>query len=445
MIIVGAGEVGSYVAERLAREGHDVAVVEQDAARLDRVAEHLDVLTVRGSGTHPETMRLAGIEHADLVVAVTSSDETNLVVAQLATHRGVSQTVVRIEAPELRCTEARAFVASTGANLVIDPDAETAQEILELLEFPGASEVAIMGSGEVIVLGARLPEDAPLVGRLLSDVGRENEPDWDFMFGAVTRDGETVIPRGELRLEPNDLIRVVCKRRAVRSLAGLLGLERSLTRRALLLGGGRTAELLAARLDRQGVEVVIVERSEERARQIAAKLRGVLVLKGDITDTEILDEEAVGDFDAVVALTGDDDANVLSCLYAKSRGATETIAVIHRLGFLPILAEAGIDAAPSPRTACANGVLRFVRGGVSQVATFLEGEAEVLEFEVARGCPADGAIIRELRLPRDILIGAFVRDGKPQIARGGSTLRSRDHVVVFAMPSAVDEAHRVFS
>ncbi|MEL0000843.1 MAG: TrkA C-terminal domain-containing protein, partial [Acidimicrobiaceae bacterium] len=148
-------------------------------------------------------------------------------------------------------------------------------------------------------------------------------------------------------------------------------------------------------------------------------------------------------YEMVVALTGEDDANILACLFAKANGTTETVAVLHRLALLGLLSGAGVDVALSPRTATANGVLRFVRGGVAAVATFLHGDAEVLELEVANSSPADGSLVSELELPKDALIAAFVRDGKPQIGRGKSRLRAKDHVVVVAMPSSVDEVHRV--
>ena len=192
------------------------------------------------------------------------------------------------------------------------------------------------------------------------------------------------------------------------------------------------------------MHVVIVERSAERARALAEKLDEALIIEGDITDADLLEEADVGRFDMVVALTGEDDANILACLYAKSSGAGETVAVVHRLALLKLLGDVGIDVALSPRTATANGVLRFVRGDVAAVATFLHGNTEVLELEVAVDSPADGALVKDLGLPKDVLIGAFVRDGKAQIARGRSRLRGRDHIVAFAVPVAVDEVRRVF-
>ncbi len=443
VIVVGAGEVGSYVAERLSREGHDVAIVEIDDSRLRQLSDDLDVLTIRGSGTHPRILRRAGVEQADLLVAVTSNDEVNLVSSLLAKSIGVERTIVRIEAAELRGSDAAAIRDASGADLVIDPDAETAAEVLELLDFPGADEVTYMAGGEVIVVGARLPDHAPLVGRTLKEIGEEFEPDWDFVVGSIGRGDETIIPRKDHRLEAGDHLRVAVKRRARRAVMELLGVGRGKLNRVMLLGGGRTAEILAERLTARGVRVVIVERDAERARTLAENLDDALVLEGDIADADLLEEADVGRYDMVVALTGEDDANILACLYAKSAGTGETVAVLHRLALLSLLEEAGIDVALSPRTATANGVLRFVRGGVAAVATFLHGETEVLELEVAIDSPADGALVKDLGLPKEVLIGALIRDGKAQIARGRSRLRGRDHIVAFAMPSAVDEVHRV--
>ncbi|MDZ7673483.1 MAG: Trk system potassium transporter TrkA [Acidimicrobiales bacterium] len=444
VIVVGAGEVGTYVADRLSREGHDVAVVERDRTALRAVSEQLDVLTLLGSGTNPEVLKEAGIGRAEMIVAVTSQDEVNLVCCLVGKQAGIARTVCRLEDADLRSRKSTALHDAMGVDLIIDPDFETAQEILELLEYPGASEVAEMAGGEVVVIGARLPKDAPIVGRSLVDIAAEYEPEWEFLFGVITRGEETIIPRGDVTLEADDLVRVLCKRRARRQLMDLLGLARRAPRRIMLLGGGRTAELVGKTLDDRGSDVVIVERDHDRASELAGALGGALVINGEITDADLLEENEVGDFDAVLALTGEDDANILACLYAKLEGARETIAVVHRLSLLTLLTEAGIDVALSPRTASANGVLRFVRGDVSAVATFLQGEAEVIELEVKEGSPADGGIVAELRLPKEVLVGAFVRDGKAQIARGRSELRDRDHVVLFSMPGFVEDVRRVF-
>jgi trk system potassium uptake protein TrkA len=465
IIVVGAGEVGTYVADRLSNQKHDVALIELDTDRCRAVGLKLDVQILEGSGTDPEILAMAGIDDADLLVAVTKSDEVNLVSALLARLAGVDKTIVRIESRRLRSPAIDALFKGVEDHLVIDPDREVAEEVLRLMEYPGAVDISQMADGEVIVLGARLPADAPLVGVSLHALGRELEPDWDFIVASITRtdedtdEEETIIPREDVILRASDLLRVVCKRRALRDVTNRLGLARDMPTRALLLGGGRTAELLAESLIARGLDIGVIERRPERAGELSARFGQAIVYQGDITDADLLEQADVSGQDVVIALTGEDHANVLACLYAKSAGATrarrrgtekggpETIAVIHRLELLDLIEAHQVDAAVSPRTASANSVLRFIRGGgetVTAVATFLHGDVEVLEFAVSGDSVCNGATLADLDVPKGALVGAIVRDGKPQIARGRSTLRDRDHVVVIARPDSVDRVTALF-
>ena len=447
ILVVGAGEVGSYVAARLSREGNDVVGIDELRDPLTRLERDNDILTVMGDATNPSTLIEAEVDKAEVLVAVTQSYKTNLLVclqARQARGQEALSTVARIDDPELRGPAGRKIRDAMGVDLVLDPDEQTAGAIQELLLYRGASNLHEMAGGEVLLVGARLVDDAPLVGRSIGEIGSSYDPEWDFIFGEIVRDGESHVVREETVLQSHDLLRVVCLRRGRRELMGLLGLHRTEVKRVMLLGGGRTAELLAKRLIDRGVEVVIIEMRKERCERLAENLPGCLVLEGDITDTDLLSSERVGDFDTVVASTGQDDANVLACLYAKSMGAPETIAVVHRLSLLPLLEQAGIDAALSPRTASANSVLRYVRGDVADVATFLDGDVEVVEFEVAPEAPADGAIVRDLGLSNNVLLAAIVRDGNAHIARGRSVLRARDHVIVFTKPHLVDEVKQAF-
>ena len=445
--MVGAGEVGSYVAARLSREGNDVVVVDERRDPLSRLERDNDVLTVAGDATNPSTLAEAEVDKVEVLVAVTQSFKTNLLVClQARQARGERElsTIARIDDPELRGPAGRKIREAMGVDLVLDPDEQTASAIQELLLYRGARNLYEMAGGEVLLVGARLTDDAPVVGRSVGEIGVSYEPEWDFIFGEIVRDGESQVVRQETILQPQDLLRVVCRRKGRRELMTLLGLHRTEVKRVMLLGGGRTAQLLASRLNERGVEVALVEVRQERCEYLAEKLPDSMVLHGDITDTDLLAAERVGDFDAVVASTGEDDANVLACLYAKSMGAPETIAVVHRLSLLGLLEQVGIDAALSPRTASANSVLRYVRGDVAAVATFLEGDVEVLEFEVAPKAPADGSAVKDIELPDNVLLAAIVRDGNAQIARGRSVLRARDHVIVFAKPHLVDEVKRAF-
>ena len=456
IIVVGAGEVGSYVAERLSSQGHHVALIESDPDRSREIHEQLDVMTILGSGTDPLALGEAGVEQADLLVAVTPYDETNILSALLARGYGVSKTVVRVESRRLRHPDVEALFDGADDHLVIDPDEEVAHAVLRLMEYPGAMEVNQMAGGEVEVLTARLPGHAPLVGVSLKALGAELEPDWDFIVGSITRrEGDaakevTIIPRGDWILREGDLLTVICKRRALRDVTARMGLAHDMPDRALLLGGGRTAQMLAESLIQRGLDVAIIEKKKERADELCAELDpAVTVYWGDITDASMLEEAGVASQDVVIALTGADDANVLACLYAKAAGrrhrrsreaaGPETIAVVHRLQLLDLLETHEVDATLSPRTATANSVLRFVRGEgetVTAVATSLHGDAEVLEFAVADGCRCDGRLIADLGLHEDVLIAAIVRDGKPQIGRGRSTLRARDHVIAVTRPES---------
>jgi trk system potassium uptake protein TrkA len=284
-----------------------------------------------------------------------------------------------------------------------------------------------------------------MVGQTLLELAKANEPHWDFLIGSVTRGTETVIARHDLRLQADDLLRIVSNQRGRRQLMNLLALESRDVRRVMLLGGGHTGRILAERLQQRGAFITIVERKQERARELAERLEDCVVLEGEITDPDLLTEEDIGRQDVVIALTGEDDANILACLFAKAAGAKETIAVVHRLALLPLVHEAGIDVAISPRTAIANAVLRFARGGdISSITTFLEGETEILELVVREGTTADGAILSELPLPKDVLIGAVVRDGNAEIARGRTKLRDMDRVIAFAMPETTAAVQRIF-
>lgn len=446
MIIIGAGEVGWYLAERLGAEQHDVVVVEQDPVVAAAIGQDLDIQVVVGSGSHPSVLLDAGIERAALLAGVTQDDEVNLITSLLAKKHGVPTTVVRIQNDELRGPAGAELLATVGADVVIDPDADTAQEILELVHLSGADEVYPMAGGEVVVLGATLREGSQLAGRSLSEISRSSDADWGFLFGAVTRDGTTVIPRGDETLEVGDHVRVLTTRDARRRTLELLGAHRRRVRRLMILGGGAVGTRLAAALTAEGAEIVLVERDLAVAERIATELPRVRVIHGDITDIELLSEESIAAMDVVVATTGEDTANVLACAFAAGEGAAFTVAVMHRLALLPLVSRFGIDATLSPRTASANVVLREIRGGTGSVATFLESDVEVNEFVVDSGSRADGVRVADLHAPRSLLLGAVVRSdgGGVEIVRGPTVLRAGDTVEVVSRAQDLDAARELF-
>ena len=409
VVIVGAGEVGWYLAQRLGAEGNDIVVVEQDEKIAAAIGAELDVQVVVGNATVPSTLRNAGIERAELLAGVTQNDEVNLMSALLAKQAGVPQTVVRIQIEELRGPDGGNVLEVMGADVVIDPDADTADEILELARAIGADELYPMSDGDLVVLGAVIGAESPLVGQTLADVGRAFEPRWRFLVGALTRDAETVIPRGDQRLEAGDHVRVLTSRQDRASTLELLGVAERPVRRVMVLGGGAVGARVARQLRNDGAEVVLVEHDPDRARTLSEKLAHVTIVRGDITDTDMLDEESIGSMDLVIAATGDDASNVLACAYAAAESDAFTVAVLHRLALLPLVRQFGINAALSPRTASANAVLRQIRRGTASVATFLESDVEVDEIAIAPNSAADGAQVAELNLPHSLVLGAVTR------------------------------------
>ncbi|MEM7273824.1 MAG: Trk system potassium transporter TrkA [Actinomycetota bacterium] len=445
VVIVGAGEVGWFLAERLRAEGLDVVVIETDPARAAAIGAGLDVQVINGSGSNPAVLVEAGIGRSDLLAAVTQNDEVNIIASMIAKQHGVRTTVVRVETEAMRGREAEQLLAAAGADIVVDPDAETADEILELVHTTGADEVYPMANGQLVVIGAFVGDDAPLANRSLEEIGRSLGDDWDFLFGAITRGGETLIPRGDQLLIPGDHVRVLSRASAQTELLQMLGVATGRARRVMVLGGGAVGARVTGRLEEEGVEVVLVERDPARAQDLAARFQRSMVVQGDVTDTELLLEESVGEMDAVVAATGEDAANVLACAFAIAEGAGYTVAVLHRLALLPLVRRFGIDAALSPRTASANAVLRTIRGDTAAVTTFLEGDSEVDEWVVGVGSQADGAVVADLPLPKNILIGAVVREGAgASIVRGRTELRAGDHLIIFGRPNALAAVRPIF-
>jgi trk system potassium uptake protein TrkA len=446
VVIIGGGEVGWYLAERLRSEHHDVVLVEMDAKVARAIGESLDIQVVVGNACHPSVLIDAGIERADLVAGVTQSDEVNLVVSLLAKQFGVERTVVRIQTDELYGPDGRKLLDAVGADVVLDPDFDTAEEILELVHLAGADEVYPMVGGQLVVIGATIQKNSTVAGQSLRDVGASLGRQREFLFGAVTRNGETIIPHGDEVLEIGDHVRVLSTRDARRSTLELLGAAGRRARRLMVLGGGSVGSRVARAMTAEGAEVIVIERDLALAERLAAEMPHARILHGDITDVDLLREASIATTDVVIATTGEDTANVLACAFAGAEGSAFTIAVIHRLALLPLIGRFGIGATLSPRTASANAVLREMRGISGSVATFLESDVEANEFEVRPGSRADGKAISEIGVPLRLLLGAVVRnDGSVEIAGGATRLDAGDRVVVFSRAGDLSKAQHFFT
>lgn len=446
VVIVGGGEVGWYLAERLRAENHDVVLVEHDERVARSIAESLDISVVVGSGSHPSVLVEAGVERASMLAGVTQNDEVNLIASLLAKQMGVARTVVRIQTDELRGESGVPLLRAVGADVVMDPDADTADEILELVHLSGADELYPMCNGQLVVMGATVQPLSPIVGHSLRRVPSMIDTEREFLFGAVTRAGHTTVPHGDEVLQVGDHVRVIATPGARRSTLELLGAASRRVGRVMVLGGGAVGTRVAETMTDEGVDVVVVERDIERAEQLASRMPRARVVHGDITDLDLLSDNGVERTDIVVATTGEDTANVLACAFAASHGRAFTIAVIHRLALLPIVGQFGVGATVSPRTASANAVLRELRGADGTVTTFLESNVEVNELVVAPGSVADGSVISALDLPLGVLIAAVMHpSGEVELASGSTRLGSGDRAVVFSRATDLSSVRERFA
>jgi trk system potassium uptake protein TrkA len=444
VIVVGAGEVGFHVADRLAKEQHDVVVVDVEPERLEYVESHLDVAVVEGSGASPAVLRQAGISDASLLLAVTSVDEVNLVCC-MAARGGIGLAkVARVSNPGFYEERTPLQPDLFGVDLLINPERELALETFRLLQSTAATDLIMLAGGAVQLLRLRVTDRAAVVGRSLAELGAQ-EHGRQLLTVAVEREGKTIVPTGGTRLEAGDHIYLVAAAKEIPRALELTGHEHSEVRRVMLAGGSVETYYLAKLLQQHGVNGIAIVEDRARAQELAEKLDSTLVLNGSVTDVELLELESVGAMDAFVALTEYDERNIIASLVARHAGAKQVITLVNKSDYLPLVRRIGLDAAVSPRLSAANAILRYVRrGSVTRVATLRDNDAEVLSLVVTAGSPAVGRPLAEVEFPQGAIVGAILRGNAVIVPGGGDVLRVGDGAIVFALPEAVSRVLGLF-
>ena len=447
VVVLGAGEVGYHVARRLIREQHDVVIIDRSAELIDHVREELDVLAVRGHAASPQVLEDAEIDRADMLIAVTSSDEINLVGCLLARQSGVPSCIARINEPDFRETALVQAGKHIGIDLLINPSQTVAEEVCRLIKTPGAEEAADFLEGRVKLLVFRVQKMAPIVRHRLRDIAGVGHGPPPFLVAAIQRGQETVIPTGNTVIEADDHLLVIGKSDDIRDNLHILGIISHTARRVFIIGGGRVGYNVAHMLeqDEASYDVRLLEQDPARCRLLADRLPGTLVLHGNATDLRLLREEGVADMDAVVAVTNDEGTNLIAALLAKTNGARGVVTLIKRPDLVPLVAALGIDAAISPRLITAGAILRHLRRGqVLSVFTSINTEAETLELVAARRAKIVGKPLSRVRMPAGVLVGAVAHGDEILIPRGDTVIQAGDRVIVFALPAAVPQATRLF-
>jgi trk system potassium uptake protein TrkA len=445
VLIVGAGEVGFHLAARLSEENQDVVVVESDPERADYTSEQLDVMTVVGNGASVTVLERAGVRNARILMAVTSSDEVNLISSLAASRMGVHYTVTRTSNPDYYARGSVLSKDRLGIDLMINPERECAWEALRLLQSAAATDLAAFADGRVQLLGLFVKEGAPLSGKTLAELDKALG-DYHYVTVAIVRDGITSIPRGSSVIEAGDQLYILSPTEEIGRIPYLAGYEGISVKRVMIAGGSDEGLLLAQFLEQRNIQTTILDRNRRRCVELAEALPRSLVLHADATDLELLEMEGVSGADGFIAMTGHDEINLLSALLAKTAGATKVMSLVEKFDYLPLVQKIGVDAAVSPRMSTVNAILRYVRRGrVLTVATLKGNDAEAIEFKVDGTAKVCGTPLKELSFPKDGVIGSIIRGSKIIIPRGNDRVIAGDDVIVFALPHAIPEIEKLFA
>ncbi|MGE0875155.1 MAG: Trk system potassium transporter TrkA [Burkholderiales bacterium] len=434
IVILGAGQVGASVAESLESEDNDITVVDIDRARLRALQDRLDLRTVSGSASHPSVLAEAGIGDADLLIAVTQSDETNLVACKLAAQLfNVPRRVARLRAADFLEDKQVLGAECFGIDLAICPEQVLSDYITKLVEFPEALQVLDFADGLVSLVGVRAYTGGPLVGRPVEDI-RKHMPSIDARIVAIFRGGSSIAPDGGTVIEAGDEVFCLAAEKDIRQVMRELRRMDKPVERIMIAGGGKIGLRLARSLERD-YSVRVVEHNKARCEYLATQLGRALLLQGDATDEELLEEENIAEMDLFAAVTNDDENNIMSCLLAKRMGARRVVALINRRSYVDLLQSGQIDIAISPAQATIGKLLAHVRrGDVVAVHSLRRGAAEAIEAVVhgdRESCRVSGRRIDEVELPPGATIGAIVRGEDVLMAHHDIRIEAGDHVIVF--------------
>jgi trk system potassium uptake protein TrkA len=438
VVVIGAGEVGTSIADSL-DGSHDVVVIDIDADRAEQLKYELDVMTLAGDGTSLSTLRQAGVEETDMVIASTDDDRTNLVACETAKTLADPFTIARTKSVEyLRTWEMteEAF----GVDFMVCSDLLSAENVVRVVGLPAAVDVDPFAGGKVQMAEFQIMEDSPIAGQTVAEADRFES----LTFAGLFRDGEMILPRGSTKIQAGDRAVVIGSPTSVQAFASDLAPETTPGEadEIVIIGGSEIGYHTARLLEERDLKPRLIEQDHDRARYLAEELPNTLVMEHDATDTEFLAREHVDEADIVVAALDSDEKNLLVSVLAKRLGTDRVVAIVDSADYVPLFEEIGIDVAINPRQVTAEEITRFTREGVAENVSVLENDqAEVLEFELSDGCGLVGRPIQEAvaDLEGDIVIGAITRNGENIIPRGDTVLEPGDHIVVFVETSFVDE------
>ena len=443
IIIVGNGKVGFAIAQTLSQEGHDITIVDQNVSALQRGEGTLDVMCMEGNGASISVLIDAGARSADLVIAVTNHDETNLVCCLIAKKLGAGHTIARVRNTDYR-RDAEMLKREIGLDMVINPDRAAAQEIAHILSFPEAFSAEPFARGIISMIGVQLTEEDAICGKPLKE---QRQRQAEVLFCAAERQGEYLIPNGEYTPMNGDKLYMVGSNRELQKMLRYMGRTWNKVKNVSVLGGSRTAMYLAWELQHTGCRVRIVEKDPERSRILSAELPQAVVILGDGSDNTLLQQEGILDADAFVSVTNRDEDNLLMAMHALRNGVPKVLAKMTRPNYMELVASTGIESIISPKDIVAAQITSYVRAlgnaegsKVETLYKLLGGEVEALSFTATATAQAMlGKPLKDLRLRNSVLLAAIVRHGEIIIPGGMTTIEEGDQVIVVSRSIGLDD------
>lgn len=443
IVIAGAGDVGFHLAELLAYENQDIVLIDMNQDVLDYASTHLDVLSLRGDSTSIELLQKAEIHKANIVLAVTTSETTNLVTAILAKKMGAQQTIARVSNQEYLAEDQRELFKELGVDNLISPTLLAAEEIARLVQQSSFTDIFEFEEGKINLVGITLDEYSPLVNLRLSDM-----PDFasevELRPIAILRGHRTIIPRGDTVLRRNDHVYFITKKGQITNLKNIVDRRQIQIRKVMILGGGTLAQATAKRLEKH-YSVTLVDRDKECCKSMAEGLTNTLVINGDYSNFDLLAEEGLENMEAFIALTDNSETNIIACLTAKNFGVYKTIAQVENKEYVHISQNIGVDTLINKKLIAANNIFRFVRKGKIEAITSLHGvDAEIIEYAIHRNNRITRKPLKDLHFPETALVGGVIRGNDSLIPDGDFQLQVDDKVIIFALPEAIHRLEQLF-
>ncbi|UZO82551.1 Trk system potassium transporter TrkA [Aquimarina sp. ERC-38] len=446
IIIAGAGEVGFHLAKLLSFESQDITLIDPNKECLHYADSHLDIRVIKGDATSISILKEARVQNTDMVIGVTASETTNITVCVLAKQLGAKRTIARISNSEFIENKEEVGFTRFGIDELISPEALAANEIELLLNQSAFSDTYEFEDGALTMVGTTLSEDAHFIGKTVREAA-EVFPELHFMPIAIQRAGTqyTIIPRGDTTFKENDQVYFTTSKGGVEELYGLIGKEKEQIKKVMILGGSKIGYRTTCDLCDHKFRVKLIESDKDKAFDLADELPSALVINGDGRNVELLEEENISDMDAFIAVTGNSETNIMSCLVAKSKGVHKTIALVENMDYFQLSHSIGIDTLINKKLLAANNIFRFVRKGEVVAMTKLNNmNAELLEFIVQPSCEVASTAIRELDFPRSAIIAGVIRNGKGMIPLGDFFIQPGDRVVVCCLPKAIKKIEKLF-